>query len=229
MKIAIVTWNVHAGVGLDRRYDAARIARVIAGLGADVVALQEMVFGGTRDLGGFLERELGGHLLRAPTHARGSGSFGNALWSRFPIRDSIVHNLTIEGREPRNLLDASLDCSGKHLRVLVAHLGLNRHERARQFERVLAIARTSAQAEPSTVLLGDFNEARQRSATLHAVHSQFGGAKFSPRTFPSLFPALALDRIWMIPADKLLERSAHRARGVRLASDHLPLRALIAI
>lgn len=229
MKIAVATWNVHAGVGLDRRYDAARIARVIGDLGADVVALQEMLFGGSRDLGGFLERELGGHLLRAPTHARGSGSFGNALWSRFSIRHPIVHNLTIEGREPRNLLDASLDCDGEALRVLATHLGLNRHERSRQFERVLEIARTPAQPAQSTILLGDFNEARQRSAALRAVHAAFGGATSSPRTFPSLFPALALDRIWMIPADKLLERSVQRTRRARLASDHLPLRALIAI
>jgi endonuclease/exonuclease/phosphatase family metal-dependent hydrolase len=39
--IRLASWNIRKCVGLDRRRDPHRVARVLAGIGADVVALQE--------------------------------------------------------------------------------------------------------------------------------------------------------------------------------------------
>ena len=40
--IRILTYNVHSCIGTDRKIDPARIAAVIAGAQADIVALQEI-------------------------------------------------------------------------------------------------------------------------------------------------------------------------------------------
>ena len=40
-QLKLATWNIRKCVGLDRRRDPHRVAGVIAGLEADVVALQE--------------------------------------------------------------------------------------------------------------------------------------------------------------------------------------------
>jgi len=48
------------------------------------------------------------------------------------------------------------------------------------------------------------------------------------RRFPSRLPVFALDRIWMHPADRLLDGQLHRSMPARVASDHLPLVARIA-
>jgi len=45
---------------------------------------------------------------------------------------------------------------------------------------------------------------------------------------PSRLPVFALDRIWMHPAERLLDVTVHRSTFARVASDHLPLVARIA-
>jgi len=61
--LVVATYNVHACVGTDRRYDPARIAAVLRELGADIISLQEV--GGQRhggqlpDQAAFLAAETG--------------------------------------------------------------------------------------------------------------------------------------------------------------------------
>ena len=38
----LATWNIHGGVGGDRRHDLERIFAVLTEIGADVIALQEV-------------------------------------------------------------------------------------------------------------------------------------------------------------------------------------------
>jgi endonuclease/exonuclease/phosphatase family metal-dependent hydrolase len=58
------------------------------------------------------------------------------------------------------------------------------------------------------------------------MHRLLGRTR-SVRSFPSRAPVLALDRIWVKPAQLLRELRAHRSPLSRRASDHLPLRAVI--
>ena len=51
MKLRLMTWNVHRCVGVDRKLDVERVADVIAGCRADVVALQELDVGRARTRG----------------------------------------------------------------------------------------------------------------------------------------------------------------------------------
>ena len=41
--LTVVSYNIHRGVGLDRRHDLDRIADVIAEVSPDVVGLQEVI------------------------------------------------------------------------------------------------------------------------------------------------------------------------------------------
>ena len=40
--LRVLSWNIHGGMGPDRRYDLARIANLVASHDPDVIALQEV-------------------------------------------------------------------------------------------------------------------------------------------------------------------------------------------
>ena len=48
------------------------------------------------------------------------------------------------------------------------------------------------------------------------------------RSFPSRLPLLALDRVWVRPRPALLALKAHRSPLAAKASDHLPVKAIVA-
>lgn len=223
--IAIASYNVHGGIGLDRRFAPGRIGQVLGQIGADVVALQELrSHTGGVDMLDFLSRETGQHAVASPTVTSAAGTFGNGLLSRFPIVSVQLVPLTIAGREPRGAIDAVLDCDGVHLRVIATHLGLRRRERVWQAARLIDVVANGA--EMPTVLLGDVNEWFPRGRVLQSLQAHFGKSRSRP-TFPSLLPSLALDRIWASPPGILREVRVHGSRLARVASDHLPLVASI--
>jgi len=220
MPLRIATYNVHGGVGLDRRYDPARIARVIVEMNADVVALQELQSRGDTDMLDVLRRETHMHAIAAVTFRNAYGDFGNGLLSRLPIVSSELIDLSTRGREPRNAIDATLDCDGIPLRLIATHLGLQPSERREQSVRLIAAAKQ--RPDVTTILLGDINDWTLPRHTLRALHAHFGKSR-ARATYPSLFPTLALDRLWITAPSTLVRLHAHRSRTARMASDHLPL------
>jgi endonuclease/exonuclease/phosphatase family metal-dependent hydrolase len=79
-----------------------------------------------------------------------------------------------------------------------------------------------------TILLGDFNEWLAWGRPLRWIDRRFGRFP-APATFPSRRPLLALDRIWVDPADRLVSLQCHRHVPADRASDHLPLVAEVAV
>jgi endonuclease/exonuclease/phosphatase family metal-dependent hydrolase len=223
------SYNVHKCVGVDRRFDPARTAAVIAEIGADVLALQETDrrFGdrtGLLDLDA-IERDAG--LVPAPVdngHA-GHGWHGNLVLVRAGLlRD--LRQLNLPGLEPRGALVADLDLAAGPVRVVAAHLGLLRHSRRLQVERLLAHAADGA--DRPTVLMGDLNEWRRgRRSALHGFAPGFGPVGHGAPSFPSYFPVLALDRIIARPRSILGPVVAHDTPLARKASDHLPIKARV--
>ena len=47
--LRVLSWNIHGGVGPDRRYDLDRVVELAAAHDADVVALQEIDSRGERE------------------------------------------------------------------------------------------------------------------------------------------------------------------------------------
>jgi endonuclease/exonuclease/phosphatase family metal-dependent hydrolase len=224
-QIRVASYNVHAGVGNDGRFDPARIAAVVAELGADVVGLQEVhLGGGASNMLGPIGEATGMHIVACPTLTRPAhGEFGNALLTRHPVISVRQLDLGVAGREPRAALDVVVDC-GYPLRVLATHLGLRPWERREQVAKLLQALTEDegAQGEMTTVLLGDINEWFLWGRALRWLHRHFRSLP-ARRTFPSGWPVFALDRIWVKPFSLVRRVQAHRSPAARLASDHLPL------
>jgi endonuclease/exonuclease/phosphatase family metal-dependent hydrolase len=227
---AVVSYNIHQCVGLDGRRDVARVARVLGGLNAQLIGLQEV---GTDIEDGrkssqmeYLARATGLQGIAGPTIERQTGPFGNVLLTSWRVLDSRLLDLSVPGCEPRGAIDADLIIEGRPVRVIVTHLGLRAAERRYQVRRILE-ALSKGQTR-SIILLGDINEWVLRSRPLRWLYARFGTPP-APRTFPSWLPLFALDRIWVMPRQGLLEVHAHATPLTRIASDHLPVKGLIAI
>jgi endonuclease/exonuclease/phosphatase family metal-dependent hydrolase len=224
-RLRIATYNVHSGVGVDRRFRPQRIVDVIDELEADVVALQE-VLSPVRgfDVHANLREETGLHLVTLTTMPLAGGTFGNALLCRWPILDLAEHGLTVGTREPRGALDATIGRDARELRVITTHLGLRSAERHEQLARLLEIVKR--EPDLPTVIAGDFNITRARASELRA-HAAHLGSLSALATFPSFAPMLALDRIFALHGAEIVDVAVHRSRKARVASDHLPLVATI--
>lgn len=231
----VASYNVHRCVGVDGRHDPDRVADVIRDLEADVVALQELDsryhIEDDLDQIVYLATTTGYEAVPGPVRVRGLGNYGNGLLLRRPPRAVRRIDLSVRGREERGALDVDVDVDGAPaqgtnagIRVVAAHLGLNAGERRIQVGRLL-VALEDHRDRP-LVLLGDFNEWMRGTPLLRRLNRRFGPIP-SLRTFPSRFPMFALDRIWVQPRSAILELAVHGAGSARVASDHLPIRAVL--
>jgi len=227
--LRIATYNVHSCVGVDGRHDPERIARVVAELDADVVALQEFTYPADVALEArtpvvltSLDRY---DFTLGPTHARNDHSFGNVLLTRHPIRDIFRVDLSHRRREPRGALAATIDFGGGQLHVLSTHLGLRLAERRFQVRQLLE--HIDARATGFLAVLGDFNDWLPGRSVAHVLDDRLGYAA-RRRSFPSRWPLLALDRIWIRPVSAVRTVHVHCSPLARRASDHLPVVAVIA-
>jgi endonuclease/exonuclease/phosphatase family metal-dependent hydrolase len=227
--VLFASYNIHKCVGSDRRFDPARTAEVIAEIGADVLALQETDrrFGdraGLLDLAA-IERDAGLVPVPVVNAHSGHGWHGNLVLVREALcRD--VHQVMLPGLEPRGALVADLELGAGAVRVVAAHLGLLRHSRRLQVERLLVHA--AATSDHPTVLMGDLNEWRLgRSSALHGFAPSFGPLTPGAPSFPAYFPVLALDQILARPGGILGPVRAHDTPLSRKASDHLPIKARV--
>lgn len=216
----VATWNVHGCVGTDARTDPARVAAVLRELSADVVALQE-VAGGPGAAGAqwsALARGAGLHGVHGPTHLRASGPFGNALLTEAPVEEAWTLDLSVPRREPRAALVARLTLGGLAWTVVVTHFGLRIAERTAQAERLLA----ALPDEGPLLLLADLNSFLPWAPALRRLQRRFG-RPVAPASFPSRWPTLPLDRIWVGGGARVRRGWAHRTLLARIASDHLPV------
>ncbi|WP_237153090.1 endonuclease/exonuclease/phosphatase family protein [Oryzibacter oryziterrae] len=226
----VASYNIHKCIGTDGVYDPARTAAVIAELDADFVALQEADrrFGsrdGRLNLGQ-LERETGLQLVPLAVRPTSHGWHGNALFARRGLLRR-VERIALPHAEPRGAVLAEFDINGQSLRIIAAHLGLLSHWRRQQLQ-ALRVAASSGPAMP-TLLVGDFNEWRPRrnDSPLDRLQPFFGPADRHHPSFPSRRPIFPLDRIFGSPNGLIQHFEVHESPLARLASDHLPVKAVI--
>ncbi len=232
--VRLVTYNIHRCIGLDRRYDPARVAAVLREVGAGIACLQEV--GLQRrgehpgDQGRFLAEATGAKVIFANGVRDHSRRFGNAILTFFPVLAESAIDLGVAGCEPRSAIDADLLVAGRVLRVIATHFGLSQAERRLQASRLVAAlaAPLPANRPPasSILVMGDLNEWRGRRAGIRALEGRLGRS-ITARTFPSFMPILALDRIYVDERALLEEVQVYRSPLARLASDHLPLVATL--
>jgi endonuclease/exonuclease/phosphatase family metal-dependent hydrolase len=220
-RIKIASYNIHGGLGRDGHVVPKRIVRVLAEVDADVVALQEVEARATGfDMLAYLSNETGMEAIAGPTLLRETGDYGNGLLTRHRVVTTHRLDVSIAKCEPRGALDVEFDCGGWPLRVLATHLGLRPGERREQTRMLLRALED--QRPVATVLMGDLNEWYLWGRTLRWLHAHFEQTP-SPATFPTRFPLLALDRIWVKPRRLLRRLATHRTPLSQIASDHLPV------
>lgn len=228
--LRIASYNIHRCVGRDARMDVDRVARVIGELACDVVGLQEVdnLSDGRHDSMqlDYLADKTAMQAIAGHTIVRHEGSFGNALLTRHPILAVRRHDFSYSRREPRGALEADLDIHGEAVRVIVTHLGLRPAERRFQVNKLLSLL-YDVPKERMVVVLGDINEWLPLGRPLRWLHEMLGHAP-AERSFPSSLPLFALDRVWVRPRKTLLAFTTHRSSAARIASDHLPVKAMIA-
>ena len=239
LRLVIGSYNIHGAVGSDGVRDLARIGRVVNGLGADIVALQEV--GGfplgaapgpidpaqeAADAAAELASHTGMLAIRGFTMRRRGADYGNVVLTRYPPLSVRKLDLSVGRQEPRGALDLTFDISGARVRLIATHLGLVPGERRAQVKRIVELVRTGgAGDETATLLLGDINEWWAFGRPLRWLHRCFEGRAHGDRTFPARWPLFALDRIWVHPKRALTHFQVYRGPETRVASDHLPVRA----
>lgn len=225
-ELVVSTYNVQKGFGTDFRRDPRRTQRVIAELGADLLAVQEgdRRFGsraGVLDLDRLAE-ETGLRAVPVPKKLghRAHGWHGNLLFARAAEVED-VRLLSLPGLEPRGALVADLRLPGQDsLRVIAAHLALLPRDRRRQAEVLL---QEVAEDGRPTLLIGDLNDWRHGpESALAALMTRFGTPGAAP-SYPAPRPRGALDRIYASPHFGLVSAGAHVSPLSRKASDHLPV------
>jgi endonuclease/exonuclease/phosphatase family metal-dependent hydrolase len=232
--VRVATYNVHSCIGTDGRHDPDRVARVITELDADIVALQEFTYPAsvaletrspvTLTMLDSYRCALGPTRRLKPTRQNITQCFGNALFTRHPLVDIHRIDLSMERREPRGAIAATVDVGGSLVHVLAAHLGLRVHERRFQMRQIVDYL--DSVRDTLFIVLGDFNDWLPGRSVVQVLDRRLGRQP-RPASFPVSWPIVALDRIWVHPAAALRRVFTHVTRTARGASDHFPVVAEI--
>ena len=222
--LRVVTYNVHKCRGLDRRVRPSRIAEVLHGIDAGVVALQEVI----ADQAQSIAQDLGMHCAFGENRKLHGAGYGNAVLSRFPLECHRNHDLSVIGREERGCLCADIPVDGAVLHVFNIHLGTDFFERRQQARKLVTAGLMRApDLRGPRIVLGDFNE-WTRGQVSHVMAAEFQNADLRVllkrnRTYPGIFPFLHVDHIYYDQTLLLESVKLHRSRLALIASDHLPL------
>lgn len=224
--LVLASYNIHRCIGTDGKFNPDRVIEVIRQLNADIVALQEVETpnGEGLDLIEYFGSQTSMQSVAGLTMFDKNASYGNALLSRLDILDLQRIDISIEGREPRGALCVKTSCADTSIQIIATHLGLLPSERRRQVKQLLGVL--EHRSADISVLMGDLNEWYLWGRPLKWLRNHFGKS-MSPNTFPSKYPFLALDRIWVEPRSSLTKVASHQSSLAKLASDHLPLKAIL--
>ncbi len=234
-RLRLVTWNIHKGIGTDRRYRLERTIEVLRALDGDVVCLQEVDEGvarsGRESQIVRLSEALGYPHAALGLNVRvGAGGYGSATLSRHPLWEVRNVDLTVPPKKRRSGLVCRVDHGPPGGWVLAnVHLGLMHLERRVQVRRLLAHLFEDPVEDRPLVIAGDWNEwgSRLVRGTLHAAGFHLARLDHhGPRgvaTFPSRRPLVALDRILYRDPVRCHHVACVADGPAREASDHLPV------
>ena len=227
--IKVASYNIHKGVGLDRRRDPNRILEVLREIDADIIALQEADrrFGTKAGVIPLHALEEHSPWKAVPLGARtGSmGWHGNVLLIR---KDSVVMDceaIHLPALEPRGAVMADVRAEGVPIRIVGMHLDLSGLWRRRQAHAILAHVESSVARRP-TVLMGDLNEWTAQGGCLRDFGRDYSFASTGP-SFHVRRPVARLDRIMVSTDLRIIDCGVHHSATARKASDHFPIWATV--
>ena len=239
MKLRLATYNIHKGFShFNRRMMVHELRHHLRSLDVDVVFLQEVQGEHehhARRLPDWPEEPQYEFLAEEvwPDYAYGRnaiydhGHHGNAILSRFPIVSAENEDVSAHRFEQRGLLHCELALGAATLHCLCVHFGLHERGRRRQLTALTERVQRLVPADAPLVVAGDFNDWRNRAGRrlaadlgLREVFREQRGRP--PRTYPSTFPLLRLDRIYA-RGFRVRHAEVHHGQPWSRISDHAAL------
>ena len=231
--LRVMTYNIHVGVGMDKKLDLQRIADVVNKEKPDPVGLQEVDRGVKRTEGKDEIAELAAmtkmDFAFAPNLVYQGGKYGVAILSRLPIKNT-VHRMFENKREAerRGMLKVEVELDRKTINFVTTHLDYQ-FEDGRLFETE-QLLKFLEETKGPLIVVADLNDTPDGSA-YKLIDTIFDDAWIASRTKGDGFS---------YPADKPVKRIDHifyrdRVRAKRawvvetLASDHVPVVAELEI
>ncbi len=223
--LKVASYNIHKGIGTDRRRNPGRIIDVLNEIDADIIALQEA----DRRFGAraaaipqkLLEMHSDYSAIPLDVQTDSMGWHGNAILVRNSatvIAHDIMH---IPCLEPRGAIMAHFELAGRELAVFGMHLDLSGLWRRRQAAAIVKLAQEKERDVP-VVLMGDLNEWSAAGGCLKDFARAFEMVDCG-RSFHSRSPIATLDRIMHSNSFNCTTAGVHDSAAARKASDHLPV------
>lgn len=226
--VHVVSYNIRKAVGTDRRRDPHRILTILREARCDIAILQEADLRlGQRPAALPLDAMINCGLSPASLamNTVSLGWHGNAILVRPDWTVTSVDRITLPGLEPRGAVSATVVTPMGPLRIVGLHLGLLRRSRLGQQHAVLDWL--SGQPPHPTLIAGDLNEWSARRG-LGPLSQRF--ALQSPgHSFHARWRLAPLDRIGTTKDLALHDVHMIDTALTRAASDHLPIRARLAL
>ena len=227
--LRVMTYNIHVGVGMDKKLDLARVAGVINAQHPDLVGLQEVDRGVTRtqridEIAELARLTRMDYALAFNLHYQG-GQYGVAILSRFPIlaTDHRLYQNTREA-ERRGFIRAEVFVGGRVLNFVTTHLDYQ-YDDGRLFESQ-QLLNALKEVKGPMIVVGDFNDTPAGRA-YQLMRYQFGDAWIESRStddgfsYPADKPSKRIDYIFFRSTDRV--RTKHAWIVETQASDHVPV------
>lgn len=236
MKIKILSYNIHKGFNIgNRHFILEEIKHALNETQADVLFLQEILGENnqhkipnwkTSIQFEYIADVVWPHYAYGKNAIYPEGHHGNAILSKYPITQWENHNISTNRFEQRGFLKAEITHPESHEKVIVCNTHLDLTQRGREKQANFIVKKLENEKMP-WVLVGDFNDWNfhiskiiEQKLCAHDVFQTLHG-RF-PKTYPSIFPILSLDRVFSFKMKPTLAKILNDSHWKRL-SDHLPL------
>jgi len=241
--LRVATYNIHKGFShFNRRMMVHELRAHLRLIDADIVFLQEVQGRHERHAERFEDwpsepqyEFLADSVWKDFAYGRNAiydhGHHGNAVLSRYPIISAENEDVSTHAFERRGLLhcEIGLPESGQSLHCLCVHFALNERGRRRQVGALIERVRRLVPDKAPVIIAGDFNDWRnlagRRLSESLGLEEAFRDPWGRPaRSFPSGFPVLRLDRIY-VRGFTVKHCEVHHGRPWSRISDHAALSA----
>jgi len=227
--LRVMTYNIHVGIGMDKKLDLQRIADVIKKQDPDLIGLQEVDRGVQRtqridEIAELAKLTRMDYAFAFNLPYQG-GQYGVAILSRLPIRATEHrHFQNLREAERRGFIRAEISFHGRTLQFVTTHLDYQYGD-GRLFETQQLLDALRDIKDP-LIIVGDFNDvpAGQSYQLMLAGFEDAwseGRSQDQGFSYPADKPVKRIDYIFMRRGDRVRTKRAWIVNT--LASDHVPV------
>lgn len=239
MELKVLTYNIHKGLNtFGTNYTLHVIKENLIKTQANICFLQEVArkndstkYGNMQNQFEFLADSVWSYFSYGQNASYPKGDHGNAILSSFPIFYEKNLDISLNKFEKRGLLHVQISHANKSspIHLINTHLNLRNNDRLKQVQDIHLYLETYIKNSEPIIFCGDFNDwnFKVHQYILNEMNfkeSHLTLGKDLPKTYPSFFPLMCLDRVYyknldISSVELLNEKSWNKI------SDHLPILA----